>query len=224
MSPWDELMQLGNEEATAHCKRYLVEELLWVAVGRSSDTAVAAVFDRAGVPRQDFRRRIRGLAAASAQALKPNTAKDVKIADEAFTHFKKARQIAEGKGRTHPHPIDLLGVLCEQVPTTVEAILGEVGSSGAKLREACAKQAELPIPEQVGGSAGGSPLGGESILAQFAKDYSALARDKKIGPVIGRRKEILQVLQVLARKEKNNPVLVGEPGVGKTAIVEALAI
>ena len=62
------------------------------------------------------------------------------------------------------------------------------------------------------------------MLAKFSKNYTELARQKKFGPVIGRRKEILQVLQVLARKEKNNPVLVGEPGFGKTAIVEALAL
>lgn len=62
------------------------------------------------------------------------------------------------------------------------------------------------------------------ILDEFARDLTALARDNKLDPVIGRIKEIERVIQILSRKTKNNPVLVGESGVGKTAIVEGLAI
>jgi ATP-dependent Clp protease ATP-binding subunit ClpC len=62
------------------------------------------------------------------------------------------------------------------------------------------------------------------ILDEFARDLTQLARDKKLDPVIGREKEIERVIQILSRKTKNNPVLIGESGVGKTAIVEGLAI
>jgi len=60
-------------------------------------------------------------------------------------------------------------------------------------------------------------------LDEFGRDLTALARAKKLDPVIGREKEIQRVIQILARRTKNNPVLIGEPGVGKTAIVEGLA-
>ena len=60
-------------------------------------------------------------------------------------------------------------------------------------------------------------------LKKYCKDLTALARDGKMDPVIGRDEEIRRVMQVLSRKTKNNPVLIGEPGVGKTAIVEGLA-
>ena len=63
----------------------------------------------------------------------------------------------------------------------------------------------------------------ELFLTQYSRDLTKLARDKKQDPVVGRDKEIHRVIQILARRTKNNPVLTGEPGVGKTAIVEGLA-
>jgi ATP-dependent Clp protease ATP-binding subunit ClpC len=65
---------------------------------------------------------------------------------------------------------------------------------------------------------------GTPFLDRFGRDMTKEARAGKLGPVIGRRKEILEVIQTLARRSKNNPVLVGDAGVGKTAIVEAIAI
>ena len=63
----------------------------------------------------------------------------------------------------------------------------------------------------------------ESFLAEYSRDLTKLARENKQDPVVGRDKEIHRVIQILARRTKNNPVLTGEPGVGKTAIVEGLA-
>ena len=65
--------------------------------------------------------------------------------------------------------------------------------------------------------------GGSQILDQFGRNLTQLARDKKLDPVIGRQKEMERVMQILSRRTKNNPELIGEPGVGKTAIVEGLA-
>ena len=65
--------------------------------------------------------------------------------------------------------------------------------------------------------------GGSQILDQFGRNLTQLAREKKLDPVIGRSRELERVMQILSRRTKNNPVLIGEPGVGKTAIVEGLA-
>ena len=62
-----------------------------------------------------------------------------------------------------------------------------------------------------------------SILAQYSRDLTALALDNKLDPVVGREREIKRVIQILSRRTKNNPCLIGEPGVGKTAVVEGLA-
>src|SRR3954471_24985051 len=76
---------------------------------------------------------------------------------------------------------------------------------------------------QGGGQGGEAAPSGSLVLDQFGRNLTQLARDKKLDPVIGREKEIERVMQVLSRRTKNNPVLIGEPGVGKTAIVEGLA-
>ena len=73
-----------------------------------------------------------------------------------------------------------------------------------------------------GGPAEGTPAG-SAILDQYGRNLTQAARDGKLDPVIGRDKEIERVMQVLSRRTKNNPVLIGEPGVGKTAVVEGLA-
>ncbi|RGW81097.1 ATP-dependent Clp protease ATP-binding subunit [Lactobacillus amylovorus] len=76
---------------------------------------------------------------------------------------------------------------------------------------------------QTGGGNGNGGQGGRSLLDQYGTDLTALAKKGKIDPVIGRDKEIARVIEILNRRTKNNPVLIGEAGVGKTAVVEGLA-
>ena len=73
-----------------------------------------------------------------------------------------------------------------------------------------------------GGAKEGTPSG-SAILDQFGRNLTAAAREGKLDPVIGRHKEMERVMQILSRRTKNNPVLIGEPGVGKTAVVEGLS-
>ncbi len=83
-----------------------------------------------------------------------------------------------------------------------------------------------PAGANVGGSSKEDPAGDKGssqILDQFGRNLTQMAREHKLDPVIGRSRELERVMQILSRRTKNNPVLVGEPGVGKTAIVEGLA-
>ena len=86
------------------------------------------------------------------------------------------------------------------------------------------------LANSVGGSKNGNSKYKEngkndkSVLAKFSRDLTALAKENKIDPVIGRENEIARVIQILSRRTKNNPCLIGEPGVGKTAIAEGLAL
>ena len=76
---------------------------------------------------------------------------------------------------------------------------------------------------QVGAQDNVNDKGGSQVLDQFGRNLTQAAKDGKLDPVIGREKEIERVMQILSRRSKNNPVLIGEPGVGKTAVVEGLA-
>ncbi len=78
-------------------------------------------------------------------------------------------------------------------------------------------------PVSVGGSDTGGSDKGSQVLDQFGRNLTQAAREGKLDPVIGREREMERVMQILSRRSKNNPVLVGEPGVGKTAVVEGLA-
>ena len=108
----------------------------------------------------------------------------------------------------------LLGLIRED-EGSASMVLREVGLTEETARRALGKlRGSEPHAE------GDDP---ESMLAKHGRDVTQLARDGKLDPVIGRDTEIKRVIQILARRTKNNPVLIGEPGVGKTAIVEGLA-
>ncbi len=82
---------------------------------------------------------------------------------------------------------------------------------------------EVPAPGGPGSVETQNPRGGTQTLERFSRDLTACARDNELDPVIGRDEEIQRLIQILIRRTKNNPVLIGEPGVGKSAVVEGLA-
>ncbi len=96
-------------------------------------------------------------------------------------------------------------------------LLSQAGGDGARIREAVqAVRGSQRVTDQ-------NPEGTYESLEKYGRDLTAAARDGKLDPVIGRDEEIRRTVQILSRRTKNNPVLIGEPGVGKTAIVEGLA-
>jgi len=115
--------------------------------------------------------------------------------------------------------------------TSVEHILLALGSNEGSPRDILAKHDLLPTHitstlTQLRGNMNvtdQNPEAKQNVLEKYGEDYTALAQDGKLDPVIGRDEEIRRIMQVLSRRTKNNPVLLGEPGVGKTAIVEGLA-
>lgn len=104
----------------------------------------------------------------------------------------------------------LLNTMEVNVRELYSALLDSMGRTGREYREEFARNAK-------------SQGKGVSALEQYSRDLTALARENKLEPCIGREEEIRRLIQTLSRRTKNNPCLIGEPGVGKTAIVEGLA-
>ncbi|HEX8096353.1 ATP-dependent chaperone ClpB [Jatrophihabitans sp.] len=127
-----------------------------------------------------------------------------------------AERIAKDAGDEYVSGEHLLIALSE-VPSEVASTLTRLGANPTALRAALT---------QVRGSTrvtSPDPEGTYQALEKYSVDLTAAAREGKLDPVIGRDSEIRRVIQVLSRRTKNNPVLIGEPGVGKTAVVEGLA-
>ncbi len=119
----------------------------------------------------------------------------------------------------------LLLALLQQHEGVIIAVLTQAGLSVEAIRRRVERLTPSRTPEPAGRKP--APRSGEraqdSVLAHVAVDLTKLAEEAKLDPVIGRHAEIERVIQILARRTKNNPALIGEPGVGKTAIVEGLA-
>ncbi len=131
--------------------------------------------------------------------------------------FAAAEAAAKTGGDAFVTTERLLSALAREGGVAAE-ILKSAGASPAKLDEAIADVRKGKTADSAGAE------DSYDALKRYARDLTQAARDQKIDPVIGRDEEIRRTIQVLARRTKNNPVLIGEPGVGKTAIVEGLAL
>ncbi|KKM12744.1 Clp protease ClpX [Clostridiales bacterium PH28_bin88] len=131
--------------------------------------------------------------------------------------------IREGEG-VAARVLTNLGISDDKVRQQVMALLG-----GANINPLAMLMGGMGMPQEAMGAQAGAPgpkKAGRTntpTLDEFGRDLTAMAREEKLDPVVGREKEIERVIQVLSRRTKNNPVLIGEPGVGKTAIAEGLA-
>ena len=141
--------------------------------------------------------------------------------------FERGNQLA--KNSREITCLHLLAAILEEPANIIASALKFIGIELSALQALAVAYGEegLEIGKRavVEKPAGQGPVGGMTpFLDRYGRNLNKEARDGRLGPFIGRRKELLQVIQTLARRSKNNPVLVGEAGVGKTAIVEALAI
>jgi ATP-dependent Clp protease ATP-binding subunit ClpB len=188
---------------------------LFLALLNQDEGIVVPLVQKAGVNvtqlRQSVEREIERFPRQEGGAGQPTLSRELNQA------LDKADALAKGLGDAFISTEHLLIALVEAKGTTARELLSANGVTSDTLLEAL---------EAVRGShrvTDVEPEGKYQALERFTKDLTALARQGKLDPVIGRDEEIRRVMQVLSRRTKNNPVLIGEPGVGKTAIVEGLA-
>ncbi|MBN1242279.1 MAG: ATP-dependent chaperone ClpB [Spirochaetales bacterium] len=190
-----------------------VEHLL-VALLEQEDGVVPPLLDRVGVDRA-------GLSSRAAQAV---AAKPKVYGESAQLYLSPAASKALSKAEAEAEAMKDDYVAAEHV---LLALLMDEGSTGRLLKEfGLARAPLLAALKDVRGNRRVTDEAAEEkyrVLEKYCRDLTSLARAGKLDPVIGRDEEIRRVMQVLSRRTKNNPVLIGEPGVGKTAIVEGLA-
>ncbi|HEY3685051.1 MAG TPA: ATP-dependent Clp protease ATP-binding subunit [Streptosporangiaceae bacterium] len=133
-----------------------------------------------------------------------------------------SHRISRALGSSYIGPEHILLALAANPDSPAARLLAEYGLSANELQETLVEH-----PERVAQGASGKPgaAGGSDTptLDEYGRDLTELARDGEIDPVVGREDEIEQAIEVLSRRTKNNPCLIGDPGVGKTAIVEGIA-
>ena len=185
------------------------EQLLWAAAHLEPTRELLA---RAGADPGELIREIENQEAQAGQAGEPP-----QLTPGAKRALLDAHQISRAVGSTYIGPEHILFALAANPESGAGRLLAAAGVTPETLQRVLAGQ---------GGPPGARGPGGRSAtptLDEFGRDLTAMAREGRIDPVIGRDDEIEQTIEVLSRRGKNNPVLIGEAGVGKTAIVEGLA-
>ncbi|MGI8983026.1 MAG: Clp protease N-terminal domain-containing protein, partial [Acidimicrobiales bacterium] len=213
---------LAQEEARLLNHNYIGTEHILLGLIHEGEGVAAKALEQLGISLEAVRTQVEeiiGQGGSSPSGHIPFTPRAKKVLE---LSLREARQLGHNYiGTEHI----LLGLIREgegvaaQVLVKLGADLSRVRQQVIQLLSGYAGKEGAPA----GGPAGEATPAGSLVLDQFGRNLTQLAREKKLDPVIGREREIERVMQVLSRRTKNNPVLIGEPGVGKTAIVEGLS-
>ena len=207
----------AQEEAQKFGEGYVSTEHLLLGLVRESDSVAARVLDQLGISLAKIKREVeeqlpRGdHKSGQEMALTPRAKRVIDLA------YDEARNLNNNYiGTEHL----LLGLIREG-----DGLAGRVlAKMGVELEKARKEVMSLQDSDAPVGKSGRSGARSQTqTLDEFGRDLTDMARQGKLDPVIGRQNEIERVMQILSRRTKNNPVLIGEPGVGKTAVAEGLA-
>ena len=239
-----EVISLSREEALRLGHDYIGTEHLLLGMIREGEGVAVGVLKKLGVPLDELRAEIEKISKGTATheiknlANIPLTKASEKVLKITYLEAKifKAQLI----GTEH-----LLLSILRDADNLATQILNKFDVNYETVKEMLEYQNESPMASsdtddpdddssKIFGSAGGGAGAGKEkkgteksrtpVLDNFGRDLTRLAEDNKLDPIVGREKEIERVAQILSRRKKNNPILIGEPGVGKTAIAEGLAL
>jgi ATP-dependent Clp protease ATP-binding subunit ClpB len=210
-----EAMQAALQSASANGNPDIRPAHLLVAILDQEDSIARPVLEAAGVDPQDVLQDARDLVASYPSAsgsgmANPNFNRD------ALNALTAAQELAEELGDSYVSTEVLLAGIAKGDSDAATALHNRGGSFDAVRGAFESVRGNRKVTTE-------EPEGQFQALEKYSTDLTERAREGKIDPVIGRDQEIRRVVQVLSRRTKNNPVLIGEPGVGKTAIVEGLA-
>ena len=212
---------LAQEEARMLNHNYIGTEHILLGLIHEGEGVAAKALESLGISLDAVRQQVQEIIGEGQQAPSghiPFTPRAKKVLE---LSLREALQLGHNYiGTEHI----LLGLIREGEGVAAQ-VLGKLGADLNRVRQQVIQlvsgyQGKEPV--SAGGPTEGQPSG-SAVLDQFGRNLTQAAREGKLDPVIGRSQEIERVMQVLSRRTKNNPVLIGEPGVGKTAVVEGLA-
>ena len=219
------VLVLAQEEARDLNHAFIGTEHILLGLIREGEGVAAKALDALGVTFDVVREKVEEAIGANANpspGSPPFTPRAKKVLE---LSLREALQLGHSYiGTEHM----LLGLVREGDGVAAQ-VLNDLGADMARVRtqviQMMSGQAgkETGVPSGSGQKSGPEESGGSAVLDQFGRNLTQFAREGKLDPLVGRDKEVERVMQVLSRRTKNNPVLIGEPGVGKTAIVEGLA-
>jgi ATP-dependent Clp protease ATP-binding subunit ClpC len=227
------VLQMAREEAQRLHHEYVGTEHILLGLIREGEGVAAAVLQNLNVDLDDIQQKIeetvkKGKAAQGAGPDLPYTSRAKKVLELAMSEARELNHSYVGTEHL------LLGLLREEKGIAAQ-VLTDAGVNLDAARAETLRLLGTEMPQQTGAAPQAasqapqaSPPKGEKksktpALDHFCRDLTQLAAEGQLDPTIGRQKEIERVMEILTRRKKNNPVLIGEPGVGKTAIVEGLA-
>ena len=210
-------VNLAVQSAESMGQNYVGTEHILLGLAKEGTGVAAEALKACGLNAADLESRIRSTGSGYPTKLSPNafTPRTKRLLQTAVSF---AARTGGYVGTEHI----LLAILYEQ-DSYAHSFLRDMGVDINRLAE----QLKSSFGTQQSGGVSqpdGSESGGGSALEKFGRDLTQAAKNGEIDPVIGREKEIERVIQILSRRTKNNPVLIGEPGVGKTAVAEGLAL
>ncbi len=200
---------------------YIGSEHILLGLTKINDSIASSILDSKGIDDEVVENFIRETVGVGTPAkLSPDdfSPRSKKVLDVAF-------QIARGMRNSFVDTHHILLALLQESDSYAVRLLNENGVDERQLFEELVSELSSSASDHgTHNKKGKNPKSKTPTLDEFGKDLTALAREGKIDPVIGREQEIERVIQILSRRTKNNPCLIGEPGVGKTAIAEGLAL
>ena len=208
---------LARDEASRLQHEYIGTEHLLLGIVREGEGIAAKVLKTMGLDFEQIRLAVEKLVSATGGTVMIG---EIPFTPRAKTVLELAVEEARLLGHNYVGTEHLLLGLIREGEGVAARVLLDLGADRKKVREEVLKQLGSD------GGKGSTASKGQSetpALDQFGRDLTRMAADGKMDPIIGRDKEIERIIQILSRRKKNNPVLIGEPGVGKTAIAEGLA-
>ena len=215
-----QVVVLAQDEARALKHNYIGTEHILLGLQREEEGLAARVLESLDITVEEVRAQVARIVGQGDEV----TTGQIPFTPRAKKVLELALREALSLGHNYIGTEHILLGLVRENEGVAARILLDFDADAEKIRNEIIRMLSGPGRRQQGaGAPAGEKAKSSKLLDQFGRNLTKLATESKLDPVVGRQKEIERVMQILSRRTKNNPVLIGEPGVGKTAVVEGLA-